>query len=513
MYIIAETKTDQNLEDLIDQYDFAKSDEQREQFAAEVYRLVGAKIRSMIQYAAKGHRLSQDQLDALAWQALFKGINETGIQHFKKSSAPHGDWTPQIEKMIAAARINEPSPSGRIWSMLSEATRAAILQNPTYIKTSVQHALIADLNAMLRRPDLYSSRLWHRDSVSFEARDLLSRGIEKLSASQLARLNVQIIASAFPGISIPPVPQRNLLGYISRSVIPTMKPAIFETATGRTTDRTLTEAWNALKADIAAVQQMESTGALPDEWNSLSEAGRIYEHQKRRLNERYGPALSWLNDQVKRIQPQNPFIVNSASSLKYARELLEQDGVPPELYQKGGQYYLPADAVRPYGTQTIERLLSTEGFARPSKPQAAPVVPLYAQQPESEDAMRLLQGGHESRAFKYLVDKLFSRPGYELEHSVGVFLATTPRPTNVQIDVFLEQLPESDAEAIQNSGGFRQIVQQIDSEIVNVIQHQPEIQRELMQMFGSPRPVASAINAIRRTAFLRTNELYFSKAG
>ena len=142
-------------------------------------------------------------------EALVAGLNESGILRYRRDSALYSDWQP---KMLAAAKSNESSAGTRIWSMLSPATQAAILQNPNYIKINIQNQFLADLNAMLLRRDLYSPRAWHADSLSPVARELLAK-INDLTKSQLARLNAALIGSAFSGIQVPDEPKRNLLGY------------------------------------------------------------------------------------------------------------------------------------------------------------------------------------------------------------------------------------------------------------------------------------------------------------
>ena len=515
--IVAATEADQ-LELLVGQFDSAKSTDQREQVAGEIFNLVGDKIRSMISYAAKGHALPQDQIDALAWQALFRGLNESGIVRFKRDSAKDSDWQPQIQKMVAAARTSEPSPAARVWNMLSDKTKSAISQNPAYIKSTVQNLFLADLNALLRRRDFYTPLLWHKENLPFEAGKLLTLGIENLTASQLAQFNSMLVGSAFSRIEVPAPPKRNLLGYISTTVVPQLKPQIWESATGKKTDLTLIEAWSALKDDIAAVKEMMVTRTTPEEWQSLSLPEQILQQHRKRLNARYGPVLTWWNARMKEILPQSGISIRDAASLQQAKQYLEQnkDKIPEKLWNsKDAPYYLPASAFQPYGLKTIERLLSTEGFGG-SQTQNAPASPLYTQpasQSESSnaEAMHLLSGGHQAPAFRWFIDRMFAAPGLEAEKAVGVFLSSTPTPSNQQVQQFLESLPEQMAEEIE-SVGFRNLARQIDKRILDEV-NKPEIRRELQLVLGQPKSVSAALLDIRRNIFLRTSALILSRAG
>lgn len=520
MYIIfAAAETDIQLAVLTEQYDHAKDTEEQERVATAVYALVGDKIRSMISYAAKGHLLPEDQVDALAWQALFRGLNESGVPRFKRDSAKDSDWQPQIQKMLEAVRVNEPSPAARVWNLLSDKTKTAISQNPAYIKTTVQNLFLADLNAILRRRDFYTPLLWNKESLPFEAGKLLTQGAENLPASQLAQFNAMLIASAFSEIAIPAAPKRNLLGYISTTVIPQLKPQIWESATGKKTDLTLIEAYSALKDDIAAVKEMMATKSMPEDWQSLSLAEQIYQQHRQRLTARYGPVLAWWNERMNELLPQSGFSIRDAASLRQAREYLEQnkDRVPERLWNsKDAPYYLPASAVQPYGLKTIERLLTTEGFGQRGLPaQNTPPRTMSTQPSQSvsddTEAMELLSGGHQSPAFRWFIDRMFSSPGFESEKAVGVFLTSTPTPNNQQVQQFLKSLPEGTAEEIE-SMGFRNLARQIDERILDEIK-KPDIRKELQSALGQPKSISASLLDIRRNIFLRTSALILARAG
>lgn len=435
---------EQDLEVFVVQFDNAKTDAEREQIAGNVYSVIGDKIRSMVRSAAKGNRLNDDQINALAWQALWRGLNESGIPKFQRQSAAHSDWQPQIQKSQRVSQTDEPSPLGRIWSMLSPQTQSLIIQNPDYIKSSVQNFFLADLNKILRRRDLYTPRLWHRDSLPFEEQEMVREGAENLSISQLAQLNSYLIASAFSDVELPEQPKRNLLGYIARTVIPQLKPEIWSVSTGREVNRDYVQAWNALKPDVSAVKEMEVTGTLPPEWAGLSFAQRIQQQQLRRLQK------------------------------------------------------TPESKRRPYGIMIIERLLAMEGFQERSAPAAERSAPLTIQRPAEE-----MEVAADRRAYRYLIDKLFGKLGLEAEHAVGVYLSGMPRPTDQQIQKFLHTLPQDLAEDIR-SVGFRSLAREIDERILAEID-EPETRSELQRLVGFAS--SQAMRGIRREVFIRTSKL------
>ena len=516
MVIIIGEKTDADasLENLHDAYGRAQDDFRREEIAAEAFGLIGGQIRAMILRAAKGLKLSSDQLDALIWQALLRGLSESGMARFKLANAPDSDWQPVIQAMMEAAKTDPASPQARLWAMLSPETKSAVLSNPRYIKYTAQYAVITDINNLLRRRNLYDPAAWSGIQLPDEARTLLQRGAS-LSATELSRLNALLIGSAFPAITVPPIPKRNLLGFISATVVPRMQPEIYETATGRQSDGTLADALAFLRPDIDGIREMEARGTLPDGWERLSPAERIFQHQKHRIERRYGPVVAWWNARIRELQPRNPFAVNNSGSLKSAKELFERnlDRMPVNLWKpKGAPYSLPSQALAPFGLRTIERLLATEGFGRSAPSQAVKpqVAPVYTQNAGDIDAQRLLAGGHSSKAYRWLVDRIFSAPGFEAERSIGMFLAHNPRPVGPAIKQFLSSLPEDIAEDIEQAGWHR-TVYEVDQRVLEALRN-PAIRAELVRVLGEPQAVVAML-AVRRHVFCRTNAYARRRAG
>jgi len=502
-----------SLEDLQDQYDRARTEADREHIAAEVYELAGGKVKGMIQHRAKGLRLDPDQLHALAWEALMRGLSESGMTRFKLSDSQHADWQPAIQAMLEASKRGATDPQSRVWSLLSPETRSAVLQNSVYIKTNVQNAVIAEVNGLLRRPGLYDPAAWSGNQLPDEANGLLKRGIGDLSVTELSRLNAQLIASAFPGLTVPPPPTRNLLGYISATIVPKLQPQMYEAATGRRSESYLVEALAFLRPDIEAVWQMEAAGILPEGWERLSPAQRIYQHQKQRLAARYNPILAWYEARIRELQPQRPFLVNSAGALKDARALLEQhpDRAPASLWKaKNAPYYVPTQALQPIGVKVIERLLATENIGRSAPAAEQSVRPsLSTERPADVGVQTLLTGGHAAPAFRYLVQRIFS-PG-QAEHSIGMFLAQNPSPSRTQVEQFVASLPDDIADDIETTGWHR-TVYEIDSRILDAIKH-PQTRAEVVRALGGqPQAVVAALDRARCNIFIRTADFILKAA-
>ena len=261
---------------------------------------------------------------------------------------------------------------------------------------------------------------------------------------------------------------------------------------------------------------MQATGTLPEGWERLGLAERIYQQQKNRLQQRYGPSIQWWNDRIQEIQPGNPFVVRDASSWRSARQLFEQnpERVPANMWKAtNSAYYIPVLATHPYGVKSIENMLATEQMRRnvPVSSVPEPTIVTQPAEPEGDhEAERLLQGGHGSPAYRCLVDQLFSAPGFEAEHAVGQFLSRNPTPSRPQVEAFIESLPEDLADDVQ-SGGWVQIVRQVDRQIIQILQD-PLTRRQLSMALGTAsasvitraRIVRQATDGIRRTVFLRT---------
>ena len=482
LIIVATAGKIDGLEELLDEFDRAGDADEQEGVASKVYELIGLQVGGMMQRAAAGRTLGKDEVAGLAWQAIFRGLTESGMPRLKRTD---GDW----DTFVARIRNLEAPPAKKIWSLLPDKLRRS-LASP-YLKATITDELIRELNGLLRRRDLYDPNAFAGVVLSDEGRHLLSKE-GRLSARELARFNSMLLSSAFPEINSPEQPKRNLLGYLSSTVIPQMKPQIWEAASGLPVDKYAIEAWNDLKPFVQQLDQMQSSGALPEGFERMSRAEQVYQLQKQQLSQRYGPIVQWWNDRIRDLQPDNPFEVKDRGSLRDAKQLLAQhaDITPEKLWgSPGSAYYLPAIAVAPYGMKSIERML---GAGRPRsqipESQAAPQAPGTQQ---SQSFFMAAQPG----AYQMMANRVYDDPGYDVERAVAAFLSSTPQPTQQQIEQFIAQQPLQVAETIREVG-FPAIVQEVDQKILDHARD-PQTQAWLTNAMGrQPQEVQATLLAI-----------------
>jgi hypothetical protein len=249
------------------------------------------------------------------------------------------------------------------------------------------------------------------------------------------------------------------------------------------------------------LRQMEAAGKVPPELARLGPAQRIYTLHRQLQQQRYGPVIAWWNDRIRELQPSNPFVLNSTTSLRTAKDLFTQnpDKVDARLWkEKGSPQFLPTSVFEPLGIDIIQRMLdSGNGKASPvQREQSTPSTP------SSNDmqAVQLLSGGHQSRAFKWLVGRLFAQD--ETEFAVGNFLAQHPKPGRQDIDNFTRGLPEDMADDIDECG-WNTLVLAVDQAVLNAVRD-PGMQVELMRALNIHSAVVAAlVDRVRRTVFCR----------
>ena len=395
--ILAENDIDVDLSALAERYDRAKSPTERDQVADETYALIGGRIKAMIRRVGRG--LGQDDLDGFAREAIVDALENSGVTKIKRSD---GVW----ENFLQRHKNGHPVPN-RIWDMLTPQLRKS-LASP-YLKATTADQLVREINGMLRRADFYSPAAWLGVSLPGEARVLLIKGIENLSGTELSRFNALALSAACPEITIPKdPPPRSILGYVSKFWLPSAKSRIAELGGVPSASEYLIEAKNALRPVMEQLRQMEASGTMPPELARLGPAQRIYKLHRQLQQKKFGPTIQWWNDRIRKLQPQNPFLVNSPASLRDAKALFTQNPgkVSERLWkEKGSPHFLPVSVFEPFGIDIIQRLLdSNTGASRTVQPEkAAPSVPTSG----DSQAAELLSGGHQSRAFQWLVSRLW----------------------------------------------------------------------------------------------------------
>ncbi len=426
--IIAANDIDIDLEELAEKFDRAKSPSERDQVAEDTFALIGGRIKAMIKRLGRGR--GADDLDGFAREAVVEALENSGVTRIKRSD---GVW----ENLVQRHKDRHPVAK-RLWDMLTPQLRKALVS--PYLKSSTADWLVREINVLLRRRDFFSPATWVGVSLPGDARVLLNKGLANLSGTELSRFNSLALSAACPEITVPSQPPpRSILGYVSKFWLPNAKSRIAELGGAPSASEYLLEAKNALRPVMEQLRQMEASGTMPPELARLGPAQRIYTLHRQLQQQRFGPAIKWWNDKICELQPQNPFLVNSPASLRDAKALFNQNPgkVNEGLWKaKGALYFLPVSVFEPFGIDIIQRLLdSSNGSAKPiQRERTSPSAP------SSSDAQAadLLRGGHESRAFRWLVGRLFGQN--EVEFAVGNFLAQHPKPSRQDIDLFTRGL-------------------------------------------------------------------------
>jgi len=490
-----------------EKWDFSRTPEDRERVAREIFDLIGNRIKEMFTRTPLGKRLTPDQAESLAWQALHRGLELSGVSRFIRMNASSGDWASVIQK-CRPGQGTQTASGARIWSMLSPAFKATLANRPPLQASTrvLDEAFVRELNAVLRRRDLYDSAAWSGVKIPDEAQALIEKGVDKLPMTDLSRLNLLLVASAFSGLSVPAKPQNLLLGYVHQ-ISQHMKRDVYEAATGQSWDSTAMDTYGFLREDIEAVQRGRSSGEL-DTATPLAE--QIYNHQRERLNRRYAKVIEWWNSMIARLQPSNPFRLTNAHSLQTAKELLEanKSRVPENLWKfPNSPNYLPTRALHIYGLGSIQRMLSTLniGVAAPvpAKQQAAPVATQAPQALAEDAAMQWLRGGHASKAYSFLVNRLFE-PG-SVEFLIGHFLTQNPMPTRPMVTDWIQSQSEQIEEEVQYAGGWDRLVREIDVKVLAAVKDKGTI-AELQEALGTPQAIQAAV-AVRWAIFGRLTAL------
>ena len=497
--IFAANDVNIDIEELAERHYRAKSSSEREQITEDTFALIGGRIKSMIKRVGRG--LGADDLDGFAREAIIEALENSGLTRIKRSD---GVW----ETLIQRHKDGHPVAK-RIFGLLLPDTRKA-LESP-YLKATTADQLVREINGILRRRDFFDAVVWTGVSLPGEAKVLLNKGVANLSATELSRFNALALSVACPEITIPKEPPpRSILGYVSKFWLPGAKSRIAELGGAPPTSEYMLEAKNALNPVMEHLRQMEAAGTMPPELARLGPAQRIYTLHRQLQQQRFGPTIQWWNDRIRELQPQNTFIVNSPSSLRAAKELFSRNPgkVNEKLWkEKGAPYFLPVSALEPLGISIIQRVLDSgagsgigsqgtnpRGKSTPSAPSTG-----------NEQAAKWLRDGHQSRAFSWLVGRLFGQ--HEVEYAVGMFLAQHASPTRQEIERFTENLPDDMADDIDNFE-WNNLTLTVDKAVLNAVRD-PQIQAELTRALGAnPATVKAMVDGVRRAVFCRKTRIF-----
>src|SRR6185503_17664571 len=123
------------------------------------------------------------------------------------------NWPELIDQLKLAEKETKASPTRRIWTQLTpdQQKKVSELKRPPKQPTIRQafdykdavEGIAKALNEVSHKPELYDRASWPSTSLTFEGRQLVGKGIEKLDESDKLRLNRILFEAAFPGIVRP----------------------------------------------------------------------------------------------------------------------------------------------------------------------------------------------------------------------------------------------------------------------------------------------------------------------
>lgn len=106
------------------------------------------------------------------------------------------DTTGLVEAFKAEVAAGGNSPGARMNSMLDAEAQRLLREAPTSMIVERQSDFIAQLNRVLRAPDLYSEAAWSGKTLSQEAQTLLAK--TDRSDAETVRLNRWLLHAAYP---------------------------------------------------------------------------------------------------------------------------------------------------------------------------------------------------------------------------------------------------------------------------------------------------------------------------
>src|SRR5262249_35271711 len=112
------------------------------------------------------------------------------------------DWPGLLTKLETQGEAAEPSPGRQVWARLSGDLKARIagrqkISPPEFFR-DLRPAVTDELNRLLADRTLYDEAAWREVDAGKEAGELIEKGIDRLTAEELARLNRLLLEAGFP---------------------------------------------------------------------------------------------------------------------------------------------------------------------------------------------------------------------------------------------------------------------------------------------------------------------------
>ncbi len=126
------------------------------------------------------------------WSALVATLRSAGLP--APTTAPTA--TPTAEKGPAG----DVRVAKRLWDLFSAELRERLADHAVdaAVPNPLKHRLVSELNGLLKRRDFYERRTWEALDIGSEAAELFGRGLSKLPAARVVRLNRLLLEAGFP---------------------------------------------------------------------------------------------------------------------------------------------------------------------------------------------------------------------------------------------------------------------------------------------------------------------------
>ncbi|MFW6162620.1 MAG: hypothetical protein ACODAJ_07600 [Planctomycetota bacterium] len=123
---------------------------------------------------------------------------EPGGVEFARGDVLH--WDRLAERLAAAADATGPGPARRLWDLLGEPTRQILkfAAKGNALDTRRRDLVLAGLNQVIARPDLYDERAFARVALPVFAKGYVDAGLDTLDEDQLKGFNRTLLHAAFP---------------------------------------------------------------------------------------------------------------------------------------------------------------------------------------------------------------------------------------------------------------------------------------------------------------------------